>query len=157
MSNSVTRLFCPWDSPGKDTGVHRRFLLQGIFPTQGLNPGLLNCRQTFIIWATRETFSEIVTNRILKKKKVDVCICVTDSLFCTPETQFSSVQFSLSVVSDSLHTRPPCPSPTPRVYPNSCPMSRWCHLTISSSVVPSTPAFNISQQQGFFQRVSSLY
>ena len=54
----------------------------------------------------------------------------------------SSVQFSRSVVSDSLrphepqHTRPPCPSPTPRVHPNPCPSSRWCHPTISSSVVP---------------------
>ena len=52
------------------------------------------------------------------------------------------VQCSHSVVSDSLrphglqHARPPCPSPTPRVYPNSCPLSRWCHPTISSSVVP---------------------
>ena len=53
----------------------------------------------------------------------------------------SSVQFSCSVVSDSLrphelHTRPPCPSPTPRVYSNPCPSSRWCHPTISSSVIP---------------------
>ena len=54
----------------------------------------------------------------------------------------NSVQFSLSVVSDSLrphesqHARPPCPSPTPGVYSNSCPSSRWCHPTISSSVVP---------------------
>ena len=54
----------------------------------------------------------------------------------------SSVQFSLSVMSDSLrphepqHSRLPCPSPTPRVYSNSCPLSRWCHPTISSSVVP---------------------
>ena len=53
--------------------------------------------------------------------------------------QFSSVQFSRSVVSDSLrphglqHARPPCPSPTPGVYSNSCPLSRWCHPTISSS------------------------
>ena len=53
-----------------------------------------------------------------------------------------SVQFSCSVVSDSLwphelqHARPPCPSPTPGVHPNSCPSSRWCHLAISSSVVP---------------------
>ena len=51
-------------------------------------------------------------------------------------------QFSCSVVSDSLwphelqHARPPCPSPTPGVHPNPCPLSRWCHLTISSSVVP---------------------
>ena len=55
---------------------------------------------------------------------------------------FSSFQFSRSVVSDSLrphelqHARPPCPSPTPGVHPNSCPSSRWCHPAISSSVVP---------------------
>ena len=41
-----TRLFCPWDFPGKDTGVGCHFLLQGIFLSQGLNPGLLHCRQT---------------------------------------------------------------------------------------------------------------
>ena len=55
---------------------------------------------------------------------------------------FPSVQFSRSVVSDSLwshesqHARPPCPSPTPGVHPNSCSSSRWCHPAISSSVVP---------------------
>ena len=54
----------------------------------------------------------------------------------------SSVQFSCSVVSnylwphESQHARPPCPSPTPRVYSNSCPSSRWCHPAISSSVIP---------------------
>ena len=53
-----------------------------------------------------------------------------------------SVPFSLSVVTNSLwphewqHTRPPCPSPTPRVHPNSCPSSLWCHPAISSSVIP---------------------
>ena len=56
--------------------------------------------------------------------------------------QLSSVLFSRSVVSDSLrphesqHARPPCPSPTPGVHSNSCPLSRWCHPAISSSVVP---------------------
>ena len=54
----------------------------------------------------------------------------------------TSVQFSHSVVSSSVqphglqHTRPLCPSPTPGVYPNSCPLSRWCHPTISSSIIP---------------------
>ena len=53
----------------------------------------------------------------------------------------NSVQFSRLVVSNSLwphgqHARPPCPSPTPRVYPNSFPLSQWCHPTISSSVIP---------------------
>ena len=58
---------------------------------------------------------------------------------CIP---ISLVQFSRSVVSDSLpphglqHARPPYPSPTPTVFSNSCPLSRWCHPIISSSVVP---------------------
>ena len=71
--------------------------------------------------------------------------------------------FSCSIVSNSLqshglqHARPPCPSPTPRDCLNSCPSSRWCHPTISSSVVPSPPAFNLSQHQGLFQWVSSSH
>ena len=62
--------------------------------------------------------------------------------FFSVKPKFSSVQFSCSVVSDSLqphelqHARPLCPSPTPGVHPNPCPLSRWCHPTISSSVVP---------------------
>ena len=69
--------------------------------------------------------------------------------------QFSSVQFSHSVVSYSLqphglqHTRLPCPSPTPRAYWNSCPSKWWCHPTISCSVIPSPPAFSLSQHQSF--------
>ena len=73
---------------------------------------------------------------------------------------FGSVQLSCSVVSDAVphgpqHARPPNPSPTPRAYSNSCPSSRWCHPTVSSSVIPffsshlqSFPAvgsFHISQ------------
>ena len=71
-----------------------------------------------------------------------------------------SYQFSRSVVSDSLwphepqHARPPCPSPTPRVYPNPCPSSQWCHPAISSSVIafsscpqslPASGSFPVSQ------------
>ena len=68
-----------------------------------------------------------------------------------------AIQFSCSVMSTSLqphglqHTRPPCPSPTPWVYSNSSLLSWWCHPTISSSVVPSPPAFNLSQHQGLFK------
>ena len=64
----------------------------------------------------------------------------------TPHTHIlileHSVQFNRSVVSNSLrphepqHARPPCPSPSPRVYSNPCPSSQWCHPSISSSVVP---------------------
>jgi len=68
-----------------------------------------------------------------------------------------SVQFSCSVVSDSLrphglqHARPPCPSPTPRVYSNSCPLSRWCHPTISSSVIPLSSRLQSFPTLGSFQ------
>ena len=76
---------------------------------------------------------------------------------------FSSVQFSCSVVSDSLqphepqHARPPCPSPTLGVYPNSYPLSQWCHPIISFSAVPSPLIFNLSQHQGLFKWVSSSH
>ena len=87
------RFLCPWDFPGKNTGVSCHFFLY--------------------------------TMRIL----------VVPNLW-------SSVQFSCSVVSDSLwphesqHTRPSCPSPTPGVHPDSRPSSQWCHPAISSSIIP---------------------
>ena len=73
-----------------------------------------------------------------------------------------SVQFSHSVVSDSLrpyesqHARPPCPSPTPGVYPNPCPSSRWCHPAISSSVVPFSSCPQSLPASGSFP-VSQLF
>ena len=71
--------------------------------------------------------------------------------------QFSSVQFSRSVMSNSLwpyrlqHARPPCPSSTPRVYSNSCPFSQWCHPTISSSVIPFSSCLQFFPASGSFQ------
>ena len=72
------------------------------------------------------------------------------------------VQFSRSVVSDSLRphglqrARPPCPSPTPGVYTNSCPLSRWCHPAISSSVVPFSSCPQCFPESGSFQ-MSQLF
>ena len=96
----------------------------------------------FTSWATKEVcYSD---NKLLKGDEKDIYIFL------------SSVQFSHSVVSDSLrlhglqHARPPCPSPTPRVYSNSFPLSWWCHPPTSSSVVPfshlqSFPAIGLFQ------------
>ena len=73
-----------------------------------------------------------------------------------------SVQFSHLVVYDSLwphglqHTRPPCPLPTPGVYSNSGPLNRWCHPTISSSVVPFSSCLQSFQASGSFQ-MSQLF
>ena len=75
----------------------------------------------------------------------------------------ASVQFSRSVVSDSLGpheaqpARPSCPSPTPRVHPNPCQLSQWCHPTISSSLIPFFSCLKLSQHQGLFQWVRSSH
>ena len=86
-----------------------------------------------------------------------LCWCFWGTVLFCP---FSSVQFSHSVMSDSLqphglqHARPPCPSPTPGVYSNSCLLSQWCHPTISSSIIlissclqsfPASGSFPMSQ------------
>ena len=123
------RLLCPWDFPDKNTRVGSHFLLLGIFPTQWSNPGLLHCRQ--ILYSLSHQGSPMYP-------------------------QFSSVQFSRSVVSDSLrphesqNARPPCPTATPRVHSDSRPLSQWCHPAISSSVVPFSSC-HPSQHQSLFQ------
>ena len=128
----------PRDSPGKNTDVKCHFLFPGIFLTQGSNlilQRLLHGRQILYLCGTWE----------------DVRLGPTSNDLILP-----SVQFSRSVVSDSLwphesqHARPPCPSPTPGVHSNSCPSSPWCHPAISSSVVPFSSCPNPSQHQSLF-------
>ena len=134
-------------------GCH--FLLQGIFPTQGLNLCLLNCRWILDSWATLPSESRCLRG---ESDPTEGPLCSYQATGSSSDTLIhwkgvwrskytfrewgNWVQFSRSVVSDSLqprepqHARPPCPSPTPGVYPNLCPSSRWCHPAISSSVVP---------------------
>ena len=123
-SLSCVRLFVtpwtsPWNSPGQNTGLGNFSLLQGIFPTQISNPGLLNCRP--ILYQ--------LSHKGSRRLNLGINSFIHSFL----------VQFSRSVVSDSLwphglqHARLPCPLPTPRACSNSCPSSQWCHTTISSS------------------------
>ena len=91
MSNSLqphglqhTRPLCPWDFPAKNTGVGCHFLLQGIFPTQGLNSGLPQCKQHFTLWATREWCAP----PLIQYGKLNVCSPV----------RFSSLQKWLLIV-----------------------------------------------------------
>ena len=85
--------------------------------------------------------------------------CTTLWMYWMPQ---NSVQFSHSVVSDSLqphepqHARTPCPSPTPGVHPDPCPLSRWCHPTISSSVLPFSSCPQSFPASGSFP-VSQLF
>ena len=83
---------------------------------------------------------------------------LSQMLFTVASVQFSHsvTQSDSSQLHESQHARPPCPTPTPRVYSNSCPSSWWCHPAISSSVVPfsSCPP---SQHQGLFQWINSSH
>ena len=85
--------------------------------------------------------SEDILNPIIPFSKEVIQVTIKQWKDAQHHWLFSSVQFSRSVVSDSLrphesqHTRPPCPSPTPGADSNSCPSSQWCHPAISSSVV----------------------
>ena len=85
------------------------------------------------------------------------------SVACAVKYKYGSVQFNHSAMSDYLqphglqHTRTHCPSPTPGVYSDSCPLSQWCHPTISSSVIPNSSHLQSFQHQGLFKWVSSSH
>ena len=86
-------------------------------------------------------------------------LCLTLLLLPSIFPSISSFQFSRSIVSNSLqshelqHARPPCPSPTPGVYPNPCPSGRWCHPTFSSSVIPVSSCPQSFPASGSFQMI----
>ena len=118
-----------------------------------------------VLWETGRTglqiaryFQETLWAQVLasshtKKKKKTTKITKGDIYFLW----LSAVQFSHSVGSNSLwphglqHARLPCPSPTPGVYSSPCPLSWWCHLTLSSSVIPFSSCLQSFPASGSFQ------
>ena len=98
--------------------------------------------QDFLISSLYVTEKYILAQRIPVTFPNSLSWLIVKTKVLTPESTYSSVQFSCSVMSDSLqphepqHARPPCLSPTPGVHSDSCPSSQWCHPAISSSVVP---------------------
>ena len=98
-------------------------------------------------WGQKEFSLSLWPRELFFYVTVCVCVCV-----CV-----CSVQFSGTVMSNSLwphelqHARPPCPSPIPRVYSNSCPSSQWCHPTISFSVIPFSSCLQSFPGSGSFQ------
>ena len=94
---------------------------------------------------------------VVKDAAINICQQVLlDFAALSYSSPDCSVQFSCSVMSNSLrphepqHARPPCPSPTPGVYPNPCPLGRWCHPTIISSVAPFSSCPRSFPASGFF-------
>ena len=180
-------LYSLWNSPGQNTGMGSHSLLQGIFPTQGSNPGLPHCRQIPYQLSHQGSPSLHIQPLTLHPRcwpsfpghEHLPCCLILSSLLCPcltlpliniwpcyscpspwPPPPFyflhHSVQFICSVVSDSLqphglqHARLPCPSPTPGACSNLCPLSWWCHLTISSSVVPFSSCLQFFPASGSF-------
>ena len=136
-------LFCPqWTKPSSSLG---RF-------------GGIEWTSNLPLWP--KYFYLIYPQSLLYFSTCSQCIKIKSFIFLN-----SSVQFSHSVMSDSLrphesqHARSPCPSPTPGVYPNLCPSSQWCHPAISSNVIPfsscpqSLPASHLQTKQVGFQGV----
>ena len=132
----------PWESPSPYTYWVRDFYFI-YHPRKKLDHWNEDSSLIISGWATS---SQVYADMIWPFKCgnfKDVSRDKKKSLTHNPEN-FSSVQFSCSVVSDSLqphepqHAKPPCPSPTPGVYSNPCPSSPWCHITISSFVVASS-------------------
>ena len=108
-----------------------------------------SCLQFWKIFSVRSNTAYLHFFRLPVWKYCEVCLsaCCITSLY---------VQFSCSVMSNSLpphepqHAWPPRPSPTPGVYPNSCPLSQWCHPTISSSVIPFSSRLQSFPASGYF-------
>ena len=132
----LNQVLCPWDFPGNSTGVDCHFLLQRIFPNQGLNPGLPHCRQTLYHLSHQGSPFKVLSTIIL----IEQFLPFKSFEVAYPKSTISSVQsFSrvqLYVTPSTAAHRLPCPSQSPRACSNSCPSSWWCHPTISSSVVP---------------------
>ena len=117
---------------------------------------LLNLTDEVVIGFCLTSYNDI--SPVKNKKSSHLAISDTVPLTLI----FSSVQFSRSAISNTLrphelqHTRPPCQSPPPRVYPNSCPLSWWCHPAILSSVVCFSACLQSFQASGSFQ-MSQLF
>ena len=111
----------------------------------------------FTIWATRKALYPLNL-----KGNPGICI-LSRKPRIEKDWVDKEAQFSRSVMSDSLrshglqHARPPCPSPTPGVYSDLCPLTWWCHPTSHPLLFPSPPTFNLSQHQGLLKSVYSSH
>ena len=123
---------------------------------QLIRTGVTDCpyRVNSVVHSSSEKFQKL-------KRCRDCALSIRETSYLNV-VQFTWVQFSRSVESDSLrrheskHARPPCPSPTPGIHPNSCPLTRWCHPAISSSVVPFSSCPQSFPASGSFQ-MSQLF
>ena len=126
-----------------------------IFPSFIFSSVLIHsvCRPKFLTYVIYLLFKMSYKTSLLTTNSVS--FCSSDKVFIF--LYFGSVQLSDSLPPHGLqHARLPCPSPTPGAYPNSCPLSQWCHPTISSSVIPFSTCPQSFPASGSFQ-MSQLF
>ena len=193
-----TRLLCPWDFLGKGTGVGCHFLLQGIFLTQGLSPGLPHCRQTLYHLSHQGSHSSLSYMQMghvrlqlsqpgWKKEPAELGekpspVVMESCPLCSwdawqrggPRTRHTGALFpgkgerqgGGDVVQSLIHVwlfvtpwtatrQASCPSLSPWVCSNSCPLSLWYHPTISSSVAPFSSCLQSFPASGSFPKAMS--
>ena len=165
ISPSVTPFYsCPQSLPASGS-----FPMSWLFASGGQNSKAsasasvlpMNIQGWFPLRSTGLIFLTKGLSRVLQHHSVKASI-LQHSAFFMVQLYIHTVQFSHSVVSDSLrphepqHTRTPCPSPTHRVHPNPCLLSQWCHPTISSSVIPFSSCPQSCPASGSFQ-MSQLF
>ena len=154
-----SKLCCPWGSPGKNTEVGCHFLLQCIKvkSESEVTQSSLTLRDPMDCSPPCSSIHGIFQARVLERGAIAFSSISTLLKFKKKKKQTWSVQFSRSVMSTSLRphglhqARLPCPSPTPRAYSNPCPLSRWCHPTIPSSVIPFSSRLRSFPASGSFQ------
>ena len=137
------KLLCPWDSPGKNTGVSCHALLLGIFPTQESNPSLLH----LLYW---QVDSLPLVPPIVFKSVTQLCLTLCDPMDCSPTG--SSVH-GIPSHTDKFNRYKLVymfVSPTPRACSDSCLLTRRCHPNISSSVVPFSSCLQSFPASGSF-------
>ena len=129
--------------------------IHGIFQARVLEWGAIAFSGCFLSWSNCHSVYLSFQGRGSPPARVMNCGLQSPKCFCISWVLL--VQFSRSVVSNSSqphelqHARPPCPSPNPGGHPNPCPLSRWCHSTISSSIVPSSSCTQSFPASGSFQ------
>ena len=134
-------MFLPGDSQGRGSLVGC-----GLWGhTESDTTEQLNWTELITLWFTKRAV--VKSSRVTL---IEEASALPPHIYSLPHYQHS-VQFSCLVMSDTLHARPPCPSPNPGVYSNLHPLSQWCHPTISSYVVPFSSCLQSFSASGSFK------
>ena len=153
---SSPRFLCPWNSPGKHTGVGSHSLLQGIFWTQGLNP-VSWLEDRFFLFEPEGKPNCLPKTLLIASSWLNSTYEFLEGTNILTVVIFQSLSWVRLFAALWTEARLPCPLLSPGVCSNSHPLSKWYHLLSHPLLSPSPLALNLSKHQGLFQWVNSLH